>query len=642
MRKLLLATISILTLVFTISSCNTNVVDEIEIEKEKNKDVLFSVTEEFAEGEQSIVFRNGVVFSIKPDTLYGYTIIIDSLDTNSQKWSEDNRYLVLCDSNFVVKSVTTKYGYYVFDDNQISCLNENNEIKTLPISSSQKESKSLSMSKTRASEITKPDDIINVAGTTINTIGLTKEFWSFCKQPSLGNIFGSLLTALSMADDSEAKRAIWGDIVTMMEIVKSPTSKLGWLGALIQVYQTEEAFRKRYVKQLIGNVSVTIKNVKVEGKNSVVFDYEVKGVSASSEDKPYITFQLFKILQSYNGETTYTDYQLAANGSYSKSMNGLSGGKYRLEAMITPWRFKDNKSSDVRSYFSLYSNAYEFEISPLFLENIKQTMSQYNSGTKQVTFGLTFDLIENGDIPKVPQSGYEGAYYTDYGVFVKINGEYKTYSAFNNDLDAIYIDVYNSSFKNIDYNNFTASYPVTIGTYFAEKSGPYGGLGYKYYDSKTYNLEYNTKPAVRITDIWTTSTYPYTVENDHGCDTKSEYSYTLDAEGLLFADEIYYSSLGTSWYTQFDNPLNGWYDGILGYSSAIIYTRGASYSSSYSGVYIKCNGNILPPANCAKFVGDGNFIITNTPDVSTNAKSRSISPTFIPSHDKKCKMITTK
>ena len=92
MRKLLLATISILTLVFTISSCNTNVVDEIEIEKEKNKDVLFSVTEEFAEGEQSIVFRNGVVFSIKPDTLYGYTIIIDSLDTNSQKWSEDNRY----------------------------------------------------------------------------------------------------------------------------------------------------------------------------------------------------------------------------------------------------------------------------------------------------------------------------------------------------------------------------------------------------------------------------------------------------------------------------------------------------------------------------------------------------------------------
>ena len=46
--------------------------------------------------------------------------------------------------------------------------------------------------------------------------------------------------------------------------------------------------RKRYVKQLIGNVSVTIKNVKVEGKNSVVFDYEVKGVSASSEDKPYL------------------------------------------------------------------------------------------------------------------------------------------------------------------------------------------------------------------------------------------------------------------------------------------------------------------------------------------------------------------
>ena len=537
MRKLLLATISILTLAFSISSCNTNVVDEIEIEKENNKDVLFSVTEDFAEGEQSIVYRNGVVFSIKPDSLYGYTIMLDSLDAKSQKWSEDNRYLVLCDSNFVVKSVTTKYGYYVFEDNQISCLNENNEIKTLPISSNRQSSKSIYVSKTRASEITKPDDIINIAGNTISTIELTKEFSSFCKQPSLGNIFGSLLTALSMADDSETKRAIWGDIVTMMEIVKNPTSKMGWFGALISVYQTEEAFRKKYVKKLIGDVSLTIKNMKVEGKNSIVFDYEIMGVSSSSEDKPYITFQLFRTLQTYDGTITYTDYQLASNGNYSKSVNNLSGGKYRLEAIITPWRFKDNKNTDVRSYFSLHSNAYEFEISPLFLENIKQNMAQYSSETKQVTFELTFDLIENGEIPKVPQSGYEGEYYTDYGVFVKINDEYKTYSALNNDIDAIYIKVNKSSFKNIDYNNFTASYPITIGTYFAESSGPYGGLGYKFYDKKNLNLVYDQKPSIVFTSASVSDTKTLAADNT-GKAYKSTFNYTYNVQGALWLDKL--------------------------------------------------------------------------------------------------------
>jgi hypothetical protein len=594
---------------------------------ETTKEELFSIVEDFADNEQTIIFRNGVTVALQKDSLFGYSVIIDSLDVNTGEWSGDShRTLILCDSLFNIKTISVQDALIFVNETNgdnwdITAIDSNLEEHNIIVNS--KMANRLPKT-TRASgtETSSLNDIINNIGNVMGGANIIENFVDFIKQPTNYNIYSMLLNGISMTDNNEARAAITGDIAAIMSIVKDPKSKLGWFGVGLSAYQTEEAFRKRYLYRLIGNAKIVIDNVETDDKNAAEVSYTITGIDGGTKDKAYYTLCLTHSLQAYSSSSSILEYEIANNLSKKQNYNNLKGGTYEVVGMITPWRYKDNKSEIVRDYFSLYSNHFRFSINPSFLENIHQKSAQYYCSSRAVQFRIEFDYVKNMELTNEKEYGYEGEYKIDYGVYIKDQRtkEYKTFSCKNNQIGEILYEVKKMDFVNLDYNNHRATYEVIVGTYVAETSGPYSGMGYRFYNNIPLTLLYDDEPSIRI--LYAELAYNEPYDDEEGIyDMQCAIDYDFVMKGTLFVDHVYRTSFNTSWRTQFEDEIEQFHDdGLMSTRQGVVYHSDVQYSNSYFGIVGKHNGEYIMPSNYIKFIGDGFFDIVTLNDASNRSR----------------------
>ena len=375
-------------------------VDSITFSEEDAANIVF--VQDYIDGANTYLFSNGIVLTEKEDSVHGKIIVVDSIDVKQKKWLDAKSFMIYCDSTYKpLVAQNAQYVYYFNYDNYGIL----SEINTFDFDGNIIESKVINYQhlKTRRAS-TEGNSPLNGVGKALDIYGLAETYFN----PTDANIS---LTAASWIAKllPEGIPQDLGSLATSLVDAFSG-GKMGWLGIVLAYTNLIRDIGKNRAKYYIGDCTPYIMTAVQNGKNSVVLNLNISGVTATSKDTPLYTIIYW---QEIDGERTNlsfaTNPQVAENGTHTVTINNLHGGHYGFQAVIFPSLFFGHHN--MMNLYSFHSNVVYADVAPLSFETIKQEYTNYANGYVTTSVKAVMDFASEQDKEIL-------AYYKNLGIYV--------------------------------------------------------------------------------------------------------------------------------------------------------------------------------------------------------------------------------
>lgn len=453
-------------------------VDSITFSEEEAINVVLS--KDFIEGLDTYIFSNGIVVVEKEDSTKGKTIIVNSLNLENGIWSDDKSFAIYCDSlyNPIVAKDVHNIFYFDYDRNDklvgISITDLNgNEVQQ------QKASLSRNLIRKVSTDGWKTEDGIGLA---LDIFGTSAAILN----PTNGNIASAIASWFAKFLPEGIIQDIGALLPSLVEMLNG--SKTGLIGSVLSYAKLIRDIGEYKAKCFIGDCTPRITTALQNGKNSVVLNVEISGVTSTSKDTP---FYIVKYWQEVDGATNgicSTPPQVATNGNHTVTINNLTGGRYGFQVLIFP-SFCIGHHNMINLY-NFRSNIAYVDIARLYFKTIAQQYAYYEDDYVHVPMKVLIDFPSEQDKTIL-------SYYKDYGFYVHYQQEEYYSAKENNSMEfTITLDIPREYFY--FYKDFVAAYAnkVIFKTYTID------GWGLKkYYDEKTPTIIYDKKPIAITKDV---------------------------------------------------------------------------------------------------------------------------------------------
>lgn len=441
----------------------------------------------YVENSKSYIFTNGIIVVEREDSVHGKIIIVDSLDVNKSRWSEDKRFMIYCDSRYQpFVAANSKYIYY---------FEYNDKGELIDVNATTFNSDEAFPSQGLARKIT-AHRASTLGWTTSDDISATLELYDYCStalDPSVRNIASSAASVLAKFLPEGIPQDLAELAPSLIEALNG--GKIGMLGAVFGYIKLIRSIGENRARNLIGDCTPYILSAKRKGSNSAMINLKIENVTSTSPDIPYY---VLKYWQEVNGDKAnviyFTSPQKATNGTHTVEINNLNGGRYGFQVLIFPSIFIEHEN--LINLYNFCSNVGFVDIPRLYFKELEQYYTTYVNDNVCVSFKAILEYPSEQD--KVILS-----YFDSSGLYVSYKGNSNQredfYSIKENDGTEFYInfDIPKNEFI-FDYNNLIANCTsiITFKTYSVD------GWGIKeFYDEKQLKIIYDIKPTLSTGNI---------------------------------------------------------------------------------------------------------------------------------------------
>lgn len=390
--------------VFVQGDCHESSLEDVDsITFSTDEAINVVLSKDYVENANTYLFSNGVVLTEKEDSVHGKIIVIDSLDVHDEIWSESKSIVLYCDSTYKPLIAKNSKFIYYFDYN-----NDGNLIEILACDIDG----NIISTKTINSQVRKLRRVSTEGASILDGLGLASDIYTYAQayfDPTDTNLLSAAITWLNKFLPEGIPQDI-APLATSLVDALVKNSKAGWVGAFLSYIKLIKDIGENRARYYIGDCTPYITAAVQKGKNSVILNLDISGVTSTSKDTPLYTVLYW---QEVNGERTNltfsTSPQIAKNGAQTVTINGLNGGHYGFQVIVFPSLFWGHHN--MMNLYSFHSNVVYADVARLYIETIEQDYTYYSNGYVAASMKVVLDYASEQDKAIL-------SYYKNMGVYV--------------------------------------------------------------------------------------------------------------------------------------------------------------------------------------------------------------------------------